>query len=208
MARSRTKRWIKPIVKAAIGILVLVAVASHVWGVWNDLQAKGGPPRIEVLWVVAAVGCYLAGLTLFGLYFVRVMSVSSSPIGALAGWRAYLISHLGKYVPGKALVVVMRVGLVVPSGARAATAAFATVYETLVMMAAGGLVAFAGLPYRTKVTLSLPRWCAPAPVPLGWIGLALGLAFLIVVHPRTFPRLSALIRQPFPDLGADNPFNY
>ena len=30
--------------------------------------------------------------------------------------RAYLVSHLGKYVPGKAMVVVMRSGMVVPFG--------------------------------------------------------------------------------------------
>jgi len=36
--------------------------------------------------------------------------------------RAYLIGHLGKYVPGKAMVVVLRVGLITPYGARAATA--------------------------------------------------------------------------------------
>ena len=37
----------------------------------------------------------------------------------------------------------MRVGLATPYGARPATAAFATLYETLVMMAAGGLIAAA-----------------------------------------------------------------
>ena len=45
--------------------------------------------------------------------------------------RAYVVSHLGKYVPGKAMVVVIRTALVVPFGARASTAAIATFYETL-----------------------------------------------------------------------------
>ena len=58
--------------------------------------------------------------------------------------RAYLVSHLGKYVPGKAMVVVMRAGLSMPYGARGATAAIATFYETLVMMAAGSLMAALG----------------------------------------------------------------
>ena len=73
--------------------------------------------------------------------------------------RAYLISHLGKYVPGKAMVVVMRAGLAVPFGARAATAAFATFYETLVMMAAGGLVAAVGFAMAgdsARVAVDLP----------------------------------------------------
>ena len=55
-------------------------------------------------------------------------------------YGAYLVSHLGKYVPGKAMVVVMCAGMSVPFGAGAATAAIATFYETLVMMASGGLL--------------------------------------------------------------------
>ena len=86
------------------------------------------------------MGLYLAGLTLFGVFFDRIMKASPTPVRLGPAVRAYLISHLGKYVPGKAMVVVMRVGLVTPYGARPATAAFATLYETLVMMAAGALI--------------------------------------------------------------------
>ena len=69
---------------------------------------------------------------------------SATPVRLVPALRAYLVSHLGKYVPGKAMVVVVRAGMVVPFGGRASTAAIATFYETLVMMAAGGLIAAAG----------------------------------------------------------------
>lgn len=206
MGRPRGYRWLKPVVKATVGILVLVAVTRHVWRTWDDLRARGGPPRLDAPWIALAIALYLVGLSLFGLYFVRVMGASATPVGVFAGWRAYLISHLGKYVPGKALVVVMRVGLVTPSGARASTAAFATIYETLVMMAAGGLLAFVGFAdlgtRRASVAIPLGRWGAVA-IPLGLLGLALGVLFAAVVLPAVFPRLSALVRQPFPDVGPD-----
>ena len=86
--------------------------------------------------------------------------------------RAYVVSHLGKYVPGKAMVVVVRAGMVVPFGARASTAAIATFYETLVMMAAGGLVAAAGFATAAgseRVDLELP---VLGPVSLPVYGLA------------------------------------
>ena len=38
---------------------------------------------------------------------------------------------------------------------------------------------------------------------MGVAGLAVGLAFLVTVHPRMFPKLSAIARQPFRDVGAD-----
>ncbi len=107
-----------------------------------------------------AVVAYLLGLGVYALYYVRcVMAASATPVGRYAGSRAYVISHLGKYVPGKALVVVMRVGLSAPAGARPATAAFATFYETIVMMAVGGFVAFAGLTFGGSgaAMIDLPR---------------------------------------------------
>ena len=54
------------------------------------------------------------------------------------------------------MVVVVRARLATPYGARPSTAAFATLYETLVMMAAGGLIAAAGFATRSVAPLVLP----------------------------------------------------
>ena len=98
------------------------------------------------------------------------------------------MSHLGKYVPGKAMVVIVRAGMVVPFGARASTAAIATFYETLVMMASGGLIAAAGFATAAgsgrpgglhAIKFTLPLW-GSVTLPLyrlgAWGGLGLGLA--------------------------------
>jgi len=194
-------------VKAALGVLVLVAVGWHVKRTWDEIQAKGGPPPIAPAWVAASIVLYLCGIALLALYFVRVMAATATPIGRYAGTRAYVVSHLGKYVPGKAVVVVMRVGMSAASGARASTAAFATFYETLVMMATGGLLAFATLtfgPTGTAFMRTPPFGPIPAlRLPLGLLGLAMGVGFFAMVLPSVFPRLSALARMPFPDVGPD-----
>ena len=203
MGRPGGYRWLKAAAKSAVGVLVLWAVARHVGRTWADIQERGGPPRVEASWVALAVALYLAGLGLFGMYFVRVLDAGPAAVPPFAGWRAYLISHLAKYVPGKALVVVTRVGLVTPYGARASTAAFATLYETLVMMAAGGLIAAATLPRAASV--AAPAWVGlPGyAIPLGWVGLGLGAAFLAIVGPSVFPRLAGLATRTFRDLGPD-----
>ena len=204
MARPRWQAWGKLAIKAVLGILVLWAVGRHVVGTWHDLHAKGGSLRVDLSWIALSVGLYLIGLCGFGAYFGRVMRASATPLGQAAAIRAYLISHLGKYVPGKAMVVVMRVGLSTPYGARPATAAFATLYETLVMMAAGGLIAAAGFATRSVAPLGLPvGGGGVVPVPLTVLSLALGVAFLIVVDPAVFPRLSGLASVPFPGVGPD-----
>lgn len=59
----------------------------------------------------------------------------------MATLRAYFLGHLGKYVPGKALVVILRVAGVkrwVPS---LRVAAISTLLETLTMMAVGAFLA-------------------------------------------------------------------
>jgi uncharacterized membrane protein YbhN (UPF0104 family) len=193
MAWPSWKRYAKPAVKAGLGVVVLWAVGRHVLRTWRDLQSHGESVRVDPVWVVAGAVLYLAGLTACGVFFGKVMAASPSPIPLTASIRAYLISHLGKYVPGKAMVVLMRVGLVMPYGARPATAAFATFYETFVMMAAGALVAALGF--------------ATGPRPLQIVPLALAggltVAFLVVVDPLVFPRISKLASMPFPNVGLD-----
>jgi uncharacterized membrane protein YbhN (UPF0104 family) len=191
MARPGLQRLGKSALKIAIAVVVLGMVGRHVVRTWQDLRRQGGSLHIDGLWVGLAAVLYLSGLVLCGIYFGRVMDAGPTPVSRLAAVRAYVISHLGKYVPGKAMVVVMRVGLLVPYGARPATTAFAALYETLVMMAAGGLAAALGF------ALIEPQWLPAA------LGLALGLGLLAVVEPRLFPRIGAVIRLPFPRVGAE-----
>lgn len=192
--RADPRRWTartKLALKTAVGLLVLFAVGRHVLKTWHTLQEHGESLRVQPAWIAVGVLLYLVGLGAFGVFFWRVLEESPTPLRLLPALRAYLISHLGKYVPGKALVVVMRVGLVTPHGARPATAAFATLYETLVMMAAGGLLAALGFLARP-----IELWPIAA-------GVGLGLAFLVVVDPRVFPRIASVASRPLKGVGAD-----
>ena len=130
-----------------------------------------------------------------GRFFELILRSSATPVGLLPALRAYLVSHLGKYVPGKAMVVIVRAGMVVPFGARASTAAIATFYETLVMMASGGLIAAAGFATATGsggsalVHVTYPSG-ARSTFPLyrlaAFAGLGLGLVFVCLTVPPVF----------------------
>ncbi len=205
VADLRGKNLVKRLVKAAVGLAVLVAVGLHVRRTWNDLGSRGGLPRVDPSWAILAVALYLVGLVWYGLAFVAVMRSGPGPVRRADGLRAYFVSHLGKYVPGKALVVVMRVGLMAPGGARAATTAFASVYETLAMMAAGGFVAAIGFAAVRSgpIRLSLGRF-GSFEVALGWMGLAAGVGFLVLVSPRGFSWVSARLGKRFPGVSAES----
>ena len=152
---------------------------------------------------------YLAGLSACGRFFERILHAGATPVGLVPALRAYVVSHLGKYVPGKAMVVIVRAGMVVPFGARTATAAIATFYETLVMMAAGGLIAAAGFATAAgsdRVNLVLPI-LGPVALPMYGLaalsGLGLGLLLLGVVLPHVFGRLALVVSSPIPGVGPE-----
>ncbi|MFO0911223.1 MAG: lysylphosphatidylglycerol synthase domain-containing protein [Isosphaeraceae bacterium] len=190
MDRPSWKRHAKLAIKTIAAVVVLGAVGWNVRKTWLDLRARGESVHLDPLWLAASAGLYLLGLSCCGLFYGLILRKSPSPIPHGAAVRAYLISHLGKYVPGKAMVVVMRVALSTPSGARAATAAIATFYETLVMMASGSVLAAIGF------ALSRPLQRDPL-----LLSAALAVAFLVVVDPWVFPRVSRVVMKPLRGMG-------
>ncbi len=209
MARPRWMPLAITAIKSTVAIVVLWAVGRHVLRTYGDLRARSESLHFEPAWLAVAAALYLAGLLACAVFFERILRSSSAPVALFPAWRAYVVSHLGKYVPGKAMVVVLRSGLVVPYGGRASTAAVATFYETLVMMVAGGLVAaagFAGAPRMDTVKLTL-RGFGRVELPFyrvaGLSALGLGLAFLVAVLPPVFVRMAGLVTLPIPGVDRD-----
>ena len=209
MDRPQWKRRLIVLVKAAVALLVLWGVGRHVLRTWHDLQHHEMAIEPQPIYIVLSGLVYLAGLSCCAFFYEDILKASPTPIPALSAYRAYLVSHLGKYVPGKAMVVVMRAGMSAAHGARAATAAIATFYETLVMMAAGGLIAALGFALggpSPSMTVTLPA-LAQLELPFyhlaGLFALGLGLAFLVVVLPPCFRRLSLMVSLPLPGVGPE-----
>jgi hypothetical protein len=192
------------VVKWVLGLLVLAAVGRQVYRTWEELRSHPEEWRLEAGWLVLSGLSYVVGLGVTGVYFWRVLGRSETPVGLYEALRAYLIGHLGKYVPGKALTVVIRAGLASRSGARPATAAFSTLYETFVMMGTGSLLA--GLLFwgwggsGLSVAMGSGR---KVEVALWLAGLALAVPFFVVSSPGVFSRVSGVVRTPFPGVGLD-----
>lgn len=177
--------------KLVIGTLVLLAVAVHLFGLARDLHARGWQLRVAPGWFFAAILLYVLGLFLNGVWYYAVMRSSTTPIPLGDALAAYVVSHLGKYVPGKAAVVVVRVAMSVRAGARAATAGFATLYETLVMMASGALIGVFGFGLTSSRTVQLNLGPLGAPtLSLLQLSLVLSAGFLLITSPWLFPRIS------------------
>ena len=99
--------------------------------------------RFHFGWLAVSGCLYLLGTLPCGIFWHRTLLALGQPVSLPRALRAYYIGHLGKYVPGKAMVVILRTGLVRGQGVDTALAAACVFFETLTMMAVGAFLSAA-----------------------------------------------------------------
>jgi uncharacterized membrane protein YbhN (UPF0104 family) len=135
------KKWLLLIAKVAILGLLVWGVHRTLVEAYDKLHDK--QLHLEPLWLIASGGLYLLAMVPSVLFWHRVLRVLGQEAGLFKTLRAYYIGHLGKYVPGKALVVVLRAGMVRGERVNVGVAAATVFVETLTMMASGSFIAAA-----------------------------------------------------------------
>lgn len=130
-------------------VLTVAAVAVTGWFVgetartaWGQLVAAG--PRLDWRLLGLAGVVYLIALAPMAWYWRRVVAAIDRPVDWGPLLAAYYAGHLGKYVPGKAMVVVLRTAMLRSDNRDTGRLAVSVLVETLTMMATGGAIA-AGL---------------------------------------------------------------
>jgi len=183
-SRSSYKKWLITALKLLIALAVLWWVRQTISAGWAELTARDrGQWDWQPGWLAVAGLIYLVGLLPFGLFWHRLLRVLGQDARLGETLRAYYIGHLGKYVPGKAMVVVIRAGLIRSRRVSTGVAAVSVFVETLTMMAVGSFAAAAylALCFRQQALWS----CAAA---------ALMLVSLVPTLPPVFRRLVRLAR--------------
>ena len=181
MNRERNT-WIVRFVKLLIVIAVAFGIIHFVQQAIRDLDRHGfSIDQIRPGWILLSGFFYLLGVLPAGLFWHRLLRAVGQRPYWLDTLRAYYIGHLGKYIPGKAMVVVLRAGLVSGERVSSATAGVTVFMETLTQMAVGaalaaaiiairysqywqlvllalGLMVCAGLPTLPQVFRKLVQW--------------------------------------------------
>jgi glycosyltransferase 2 family protein len=142
---SRTKYWIKFVVRSLI--LALVA-----WGIWRTASGARDEfadkdiewSELRFGWLAVAMLFYFIGMLPSCIFWWQTLCAMGQQPTFRETMRAYFIGHLGKYVPGKALVIVIRTGMIRSDRVDTTVAATSVFVETLTLMAVGAVVA-AGL---------------------------------------------------------------
>ena len=161
---------------------VIVFVGQRAYLLWE--QDKGALRQVDVKtgWLVLAGIVYAIGWLPSVWFWRKLMQRLGSDVGYRDTARAYYCGQLGKYLPGKAAVLVIRSALMKERGAGAAVAAVTATFETLLMMGTGIAVGLALVP--SLLTASL---IATGPV---WIQRLIGIPGLPAVIALTLLALS------------------
>jgi len=194
-----SRRW-KLILQIAVTLLVIVFVTIAFWKplqqlAQHDLQLHYGALAAAGIAYLAGLGCSVT------FWWLSLLSLGQRPVPMRVPW-AYFVGHLAKYVPGKALVVLLRTVLVKGPHCRLEVAATTVVYETIVFMGVGAILA-------ALVVLVY----GPLSEHLNYVHIALLLAGAVpLIYPPLFNaimrRLTSPLRKlpdgthaPFPHLG-------
>lgn len=168
----------------------VLIVALLVWGVHrtveralDDLSAQNwSAQQLSIPWLMAAGLLYLAGLFPSAVFWWFVLRDLGQRPRLGETIRAYYIGHLGKYVPGKALVIILRAGLLRSERVSTGIASVSVLFETLTMMAVGAAMA----------SLVLAAVFHDQPLLLA-LGLGMMLVAALPTAPPIFRRLVAWI---------------
>ena len=150
--------------------LLLYAAGNQILVELKKLQDK----ELTLAWPLLCIGAawYAAAMTCFGAYWRQTAQGMGGQLSRLETQRAYFASQLGKYIPGKAWVILIRCLIVDKRTTTAPVVIASTFYETLAMMAAGSLMAFVALlstgkarPIMLALSLGLAACLLPAVLP-------------------------------------------
>ena len=184
---SPAQRRVLIALKSLLAIALLVAVGWQFAKLLRSPNLSTAPPTLR--WHYLALSGLLYGIThtIWATFFVLLLKSQDNRVPWLMGVRAYFISQFGKYIPGKAWVIVVRVLMLRPQGLGMAVVGVMATYETLTSMAAGALLGVCLLPWA-GLGLETGSWKWLALLAIVILPLCLGLI------NRLFAKLSGKYR--------------
>ncbi len=97
--------------------------------------------KARPLGLILAGAVYALGMLPASLFWRRCLAAFEQPTHLLATLWAYFYGNLGKYFPGKAMVIVLRLAALEKYGIQKTATSITIFMETLTMMSVGGAVA-------------------------------------------------------------------
>ena len=142
---------------------LIAAVAYRGWGLWHDVESSD--VSLHYGWLTAAIALYIVGWVPACLYWKWLLSAVGDHISPFQIVRAYYCGHLGKYIPGKAGVILIRAGMVAGAGGSFVRGGLTAGYESLTTVATGAALAAMLSPWILPDLIERSGWEWLAAVP-------------------------------------------
>lgn len=147
--------------------------------------------EIKLVWVFVAIASYWIAMMLSCAFWRKVLLALNCQPGLRKTIFAFFVSQLGKYVPGKAMVVVLRTDLIRGPKVDTAAAAASVFVETLTWIFVGSLIA------SILIFVQYQQHAA-----LKWTAAALALVTGIATLPPIFRPLASRLTKHNPTVFA------
>ena len=181
--RKQWQQWFIWGLSLALIVIVIWATRKTLSGAlaeFERVRREGGDISISLGYAFLAGAAYFFGFLPAAWFWYRVLNWLGQEVSFFRALRAYCIGQLGKYVPGKAWVVILRASLVQGKGVQPAMAAAGVFLETLTMMSVGAVLAILYLVINLGKN---PQ--------LFWVALGL---FILVTLPTLPPLFRPILR--------------
>lgn len=170
---KRKQLWIA--IRSVLAVAILIGVARYFVRILTDPELERHPFSLRIELLIPAGFLYLIAHCFWGSFWVRLLHGQQIPVSWYAGLRCYFVSQFGKYMPGKAWVILMRVGMLRHHAhAHPIPVAVTATYETLSSMAAGAILAAVLLPYLGVLPVEISGQTA-ALIAVGALPIGLGV---------------------------------
>jgi uncharacterized membrane protein YbhN (UPF0104 family) len=160
---AATNRWKSLAIRALKWLITIVVVAAVSFAAkgsitaWNQQSTANRIALGDIGWGWLAFSAltYGASLVPTSLVLRRALAALHQPIALPLVVAAQLVGHLGKYVPGKAMVIVLRASILSRGHVKVSLkhSALAVIIETLNLIAVGAILAL-----LLVVILETPEW--------------------------------------------------
>ncbi len=155
-----SQRWL---LVALRWLIVVLTIAGLCWATRSSLIRLGESSLDwdRVRWSgVAVSGAWVClALSCAGVFWWLVLRELGAKLPAGLALRTFFVSQLGKYVPGKAMVIAIRVALLVPAGVRIPLTVGSVFIETLMWVAVGAIAGLTALAL-SGISLHEASWLA------------------------------------------------
>lgn len=134
---------LKHIAKWGIALLVLLFLGLTLQRVYLDLQSHREQldvANMAFAWIFLGSLVYAAGMMPASFAWLQTLKSFQQKVPFWVGMQAYFLGHLGKYIPGKAMAIIIRVGKLRAYGVEIKPTIVSIFVETLTSVCVGAIL--------------------------------------------------------------------